>query len=252
MRGPQPSCRSAQIARVDSSAPIDIAINVIVATDNESILGIGDQGAGGMAISIGKLALYTAGGGLSPFHTMPVCLDVGTDNEKLLNDPNYLGVHRRRLTGEAYFDMLDRFVDSVERRWPKAVIQWEDFAMDVAFKVLERYQHKVPCFNDDIQGTGAVVLAGLLSGCKKVGQKLSEQRIVVVGAGAGGIGVAKALQDGLVHEGLSRDQARRQMFVMDAAGLVVDEFLEPGSYQQTDGWVRSEREILRLLTGQGG
>ena len=207
-------------------------VRMIVATDSSAILGIGDQGVGGLAISIGKLALYTAGGGLSPFHTMPVCLDVGTNNDKLLNDPNYLGVHRKRLSGDAYFDMLDKFVDSVQRRWPKAVIQWEDFAKDVAFRVLERYKERVPCFNDDIQGTGAVVLAGLLSACKKLGQRLSDQRIVVVGAGAGGVGVAKAIQDGLVHEGLSREQARRQMFVMDAAGLVVDEFLEPGSYQQ--------------------
>jgi malate dehydrogenase (oxaloacetate-decarboxylating) len=207
-------------------------VRMIVATDSSAILGIGDQGVGGLAISIGKLALYTAGGGLSPFHTMPVCLDVGTNNEKLLNDPNYLGVHRKRLSGDAYFDMLDRFVDSVQRRWPKAVIQWEDFAKDVAFKVLERYKERVPCFNDDIQGTGAVVLAGLLSACKKLGQKLSEQRIVVVGAGAGGVGVARAIQEGLVHEGLDREQARRQMFVMDAAGLVVEEFIEPDSYQQ--------------------
>ncbi len=207
-------------------------VRMIVATDSSAILGIGDQGVGGLAISIGKLALYTAGGGLSPFHTMPVCLDVGTNNEKLLNDPNYLGVHRKRLSGDAYFDMLDRFVDSVQRRWPKAVIQWEDFAKDVACKVLERYKERVPCFNDDIQGTGAVVLAGLLSACKKLGQKLSEQRIVVVGAGAGGVGVARAIQEGLVHEGLNREQARRQMFVMDAAGLVVEEFIEPDSYQQ--------------------
>ena len=207
-------------------------VRMIVATDSSAILGIGDQGVGGLAISIGKLALYTAGGGLSPFHTMPVCLDVGTNNEKLLNDPNYLGVHRKRLSGDAYFDMLDRFVDSVQRRWPKAVIQWEDFAKDVAFKVLERYKERVPCFNDDIQGTGAVVLAGLLSACKKLGQKLSEQRIVVVGAGAGGVGVARAIQEGLVHEGLNREQARRQMFVIDAAGLVVEEFIEPDSYQQ--------------------
>jgi malate dehydrogenase (oxaloacetate-decarboxylating) len=207
-------------------------VRMIVATDSSAILGIGDQGVGGLAISIGKLALYTAGGGLSPFHTMPVCLDVGTDNEKLLNDPNYLGVHRKRLTGDAYFDMLDKFVDSVQRRWPKAVIQWEDFAKDVAFRVLERYKERVPCFNDDIQGTGAVVLAGLLSACKKLGQRLSDQRIVIVGAGAGGVGVAKAIQDGLVHEGLSREQARRQMFVMDAAGLVVEELIHTHSYQQ--------------------
>ncbi len=197
-------------------------VRMIVATDASAILGIGDQGHGGLAICIGKLALYTAGAGLSPFHTMPVNIDVGTDRKELLEDPDYLGVHEPRLTGDAYFALLDRFVDAVKRRWPKAIIQWEDFAKDVAFKVLERYKDRVASFNDDIQGTGAVTLAGLIAACKLKGEKLIDQRIVVVGAGAGGIGVAKAIQDGLVHEGLSREQARRQLFVIDAGGLVVE------------------------------
>ncbi|MCB1803066.1 MAG: NAD-dependent malic enzyme [Gammaproteobacteria bacterium] len=197
-------------------------VRMIVATDSSAILGIGDQGHGGLAICIGKLALYTAGAGVSPFHTMPVNIDVGTDRRELLEDPDYLGVHESRLRGDEYFALLDRFVAAVERRWPKAIVQWEDFAKDVAFKVLERYRHRIASFNDDIQGTGAVTLAGLLAACNCKGERLVDQTIVVVGAGAGGVGVAKAIQDGLVHAGLSREQARRQMFVMDATGLVVE------------------------------
>ncbi len=214
-------------------------VRMIVATDSSAILGIGDQGHGGLAICIGKLALYTAGAGVSPFHTMPVNIDVGTDRQELLDDPNYLGVHQRRLIGEAYFDLLDRFVEAVKRRWPKAVIQWEDFAKDVAFAVLERYRGRVPSFNDDIQGTGAVTLAGLLSACRATGRRLTEQRICVVGAGAGGVGVAKAIQDGLVHEGLSREQARRQMFVMDAGGLVVEDVSAQGYQGQVAQFIDS-------------
>lgn len=197
-------------------------VRMIVATDSSAILGIGDQGHGGLAISIGKLALYTAGGGLSPFNTLAVDLDVGTSREDLRNDPGYLGVREERLTGDAYYKVLDDFVAAVKKRWPKAIIQWEDFAKDVAFSVLERYRDTIPSFNDDIQGTGAVVLAGLLSACKMKGESLATQKIVVVGAGAGGVGVAKVIQDGLVREGLSREQARRQMFIVDEFGLVVE------------------------------
>jgi len=197
-------------------------IRMIVVTDSSAILGIGDQGHGGLAICIGKLALYTAGGGLSPVKTMPVNLDVGTDRKELLEDHDYLGVHQHRLRGEAYFKLLDRFVETVAQRWPKAIIQWEDFAKNVAFEVLERYRDRVPCFNDDIQGTGAVVLAGLLAACHLKGERLAEQRVVLAGAGAGGVGVARMIQDGMVHEGLSRAQARRRMFVLDGGGLVVE------------------------------
>ena len=206
-------------------------VRMIVATDSSAILGIGDQGHGGLAISIGKLALYTAGGGLSPFNTLAVDLDVGTDRDDLRADPGYLGVREKRLTGDAYFSLLDQFVDAVQKRWPKAIIQWEDFAKDIAFSVLERYKEKLPSFNDDIQGTGAVVLAGLLSACKIKGETLADQRIVVVGAGAGGVGVSKIIQDGLVREGLSREQARKQMYIMDEFGLVV-EGISPDTYKK--------------------
>lgn len=206
-------------------------VRMIVATDSSAILGIGDQGHGGLAICIGKLALYTAGGGLSPFHTMPVNLDVGTNRKELLEHPHYLGVNQKRLEGEAYFEFMDKFVEAAERKWPKAVIQWEDFSKDVAFKVLERYRDKIPCFNDDIQGTGAVVLAGLLCACKQKGESLTEQRVVIAGAGAGGIGVACAILEGMVCEGLDREQARRQMFVIDGRGLVVED-LTPDEYKQ--------------------
>lgn len=206
-------------------------VRMIVATDSSAILGIGDQGHGGLAISIGKLSLYTAGGGLSPFKTLAVNLDVGTDRQDLLEDPAYLGIQKKRLTGAAYFNIIDKFVDAVEKRWPKAIIQWEDFAKDVSFAVLERYRKRIPSFNDDIQGTGAVILAGLLSACKLKGEALVDQRIVVVGAGAGGVGVAKVIQDGLVHEGLSRKQARQQMFIMDEFGLVV-KGISPDAYKK--------------------
>lgn len=197
-------------------------VRMIVATDSSAILGIGDQGHGGLAICIGKLALYSAGGGLSPFHTMPVNLDVGTNRTELLEDPFYLGVQQKRLRGDEYYELMDKFVDAVAKKWPKAIIQWEDFAKDVAFNVLERYRDRIPSFNDDIQGTGAVVLAGLLSACRQKGESLAEQRVVVVGAGAGGVGVASAILEGMVKGGLSREQARRQMYVLDGRGLVID------------------------------
>ena len=206
-------------------------VRMIVATDSSAILGIGDQGHGGLAICIGKMALYTAGGGLSPVTALPVCLDVGTDREDLRNEAGYLGVREPRLVGDEYFAMLDKFVASVKKRWPKAIIQWEDFAKDVAYAVLERYKKEIPSFNDDIQGTGAVVLAGLLSACKMKGENLVDQRIIVVGAGAGGVGVAKVIQDGLVREGLSREEARKVMFIMDEFGLVV-EGISPDEYKK--------------------
>ncbi|MBF6650864.1 NAD-dependent malic enzyme [Methylobacter sp. BlB1] len=197
-------------------------IRMIVVTDASAILGIGDQGMGGLSICVGKLALYTVGGGLCPFQTLPVNLDVGTDRPELLEDPRYLGVHENRLWGQSYFELVDKFVRAVQKKWPKAIIQWEDFAKNVAFDVLQRYRNQIPCFNDDIQGTGAVALAGLLSACRKKGESLSGQIVVVVGAGAGGVGVASAIQEGMVRDGLSREQARRQMFVMDGRGLVVE------------------------------
>ena len=203
-------------------------VRMIVATDSSAILGIGDQGYGGLAIPIGKLAIYTAGGGVSPFHTMPVALDVGTERTDLIDDPNYLGFRDRRLRGDDYTAFVDRFVEAVRVRWPRAVVQWEDLAKDTAFAVLERYRHTLPSFNDDIQGTGAMALAGLMSACALKGEALTEQRFVVHGAGAGGVGVALAVRSGLEHAGLSREEASARIFVLDSKGLLLsDRALEP-------------------------
>ncbi|WP_038056089.1 NAD-dependent malic enzyme [Thermus amyloliquefaciens] len=247
-------------------------VRLIVATDSSAILGIGDQGYGGMAIAIGKLTLYTAAGGVGPDKTLPVELDVGTDREDLLKDPLYLGVRHRRLRGEAYYRFLDRFVEAVRRRYPKALIQWEDFAKETAFTVLERYRKVVPSFNDDIQGTGAVALAGVLSACRLKGERLSEQTIVIYGAGAGGIGVAWALREGMKREGLSEEEARARVLVLDSKGLLVEgrsmeAYKEPyaqrreriagwtfsGAYPNLLETIRNARATVLLgLSGQGG
>ena len=196
-------------------------VRMIVATDSSAILGIGDQGYGGLAIPIGKMALYTVGGGVSPFHTMPVALDVGTDRMDLINDNNYLGVRQKRLRGEDYYKFLDRFVDAVWSRWPDAVIQWEDLSKTAAFTVLERYRDRGPSFNDDIQGTGAVALAGILAACHLRKESLTDEIFVIHGAGAGGIGVAWAIREGLVRAGLSREDAQARVFVLDSRGLLL-------------------------------
>ncbi|MAQ17596.1 MAG: NAD-dependent malic enzyme [Sandaracinus sp.] len=197
-------------------------VRMIVVTDASAILGIGDQGYGGLAIPIGKLALYTAGGGVSPFHTMPVALDVGTERVDLISDPRYLGVRQRRIHGEDYDDFLDKFVAAIEERWPRAIVQWEDLAKGVAFRVLERYRDRIPSFNDDIQGTGAVALAGVLSACARKGEPITEQTVVVHGAGAGGVGVAAAIVEGMVARGLDREAAHRRVLVLDSRGLLVE------------------------------
>ena len=210
-----------QAAKVLANVPLD-DVRLIVATDASAILGIGDQGWGGMAISIGKLSIYTVAGGLGPDKTLPVALDVGTDRAGLREDPYYLGVSEERLRGDPYFAVLDRFVDAVQERYPKALVQWEDLSKDTAFAVLERYRDTLPSFNDDIQGTGAVILSGLLSACRIKGERLGDQRIVISGAGAGGIGVAWAIVEGMVREGLDRDEALARVAVLDSRGVVHD------------------------------
>jgi malate dehydrogenase (oxaloacetate-decarboxylating) len=197
-------------------------VRMIVATDSSAILGIGDQGYGGLAIPIGKLALYTVGGGVSPFHSMPVVLDVGTDRSDLIADPFYLGVPQRRMTGPEYGKFIDRFVHAVKARFPRAVIQWEDLSKEAAFSVLTRYRKVLPSFNDDIQGTGAVALAGVRSACRLLGQGLADQRVVLYGAGAGGVGVATAILQGMMRDGLTEDEARARIFVLDSKGLLLD------------------------------
>ncbi|PNY80663.1 NAD-dependent malic enzyme [Deinococcus koreensis] len=196
-------------------------VRMIVATDSSAILGLGDQGFGGMAISIGKLSLYTAAGGVGPDKTLPVELDVGTNRQDLIDDPLYLGVHHRRLSGAEYDEFLDTFVEAVAHRYPKAILQWEDFSRGTAFRVLERYRRVIPSFNDDIQGTGAMALAGLWCACGMKGERLTDQVFVVVGAGAAGIGVARAILQGLLFRGLGAPEAGQHIFVVDRHGLLM-------------------------------
>jgi len=198
-------------------------VRLVVATDSEGILGIGDQGYGGMAICIGKLSIYTAAAGIDPATTLPIELDVGTNRQDLLDDPLYLGVRHERLTGQAYDDFMERFVTAFRKRFPEAVLQWEDFSKQKAFSVLERYQDVLPSFNDDIQGTGAVVLAGLLAAARKSRRPLTDEVFLVYGAGAGGVGVASQIRDGLMRQGLDRRQASERIFVVDSRGLVVSD-----------------------------
>jgi len=198
-------------------------VKVIVVTDGERILGLGDQGIGGMGIPIGKLSLYTACGGISPAYTLPVMLDVGTNNEKLLNDPMYMGARHKRIGQAEYDEFVDMFIKAVLKRWPEVMLQFEDFAQPNAMPLLERYRDKVCCFNDDIQGTAAVTVGTILAACKSKGNKLSEQRVVFVGAGSAGCGIAEQIIKQMTSEGISDAQARRQVFMVDRFGLVTDD-----------------------------
>jgi malate dehydrogenase (oxaloacetate-decarboxylating) len=194
---------------------------VIVLTDNEAILGIGDQGVGGMAIAIGKLALYSAAAGIHPSACLPIDLDVGTDNAKLLNDPLYLGVRQPRLRGQPYLALLDEVVDAISRVFPQVLVQWEDFASHNAFAVLERYRRRLLSFNDDIQGTGAVVTAGLLAAARRAGRSFADERVVFFGAGAAGAGCALAVRTALCETGMSVAEASRRVVALDSKGLIV-------------------------------
>ena len=198
-------------------------VKVIVVTDGERILGLGDQGIGGMGIPIGKLSLYTACGGISPAYTLPVVLDVGTNNPQRLSDPMYMGWRHPRISGKEYDEFIDEFIHAVKQRWPDALIQFEDFAQKNAMPLLERYKDKVCCFNDDIQGTAAVTVGSLLAACKASGSKLSKQRVTFLGAGSAGCGIAEAIIAQMVSEGISDEQARSQVYMVDRWGLLVDD-----------------------------
>jgi malic enzyme len=209
------------LERIDEilRAAADNEVRLIVVTDNERILGLGDQGAGGMAIPVGKLALYTAAAGIYPAWTLPVSLDVGTDQAELLDDPLYLGFRARRLRGQAYDEVLEAFVASVRRIFPSAVVQWEDFKQHNALRILDRYRHRLTSFNDDVQGTGGVVLAGLLAARRKEGG-LSGERFLFLGAGAASIGIAGLLRRQLAAEGAASGAGHPTIALMDRGGLV--------------------------------
>jgi len=195
-------------------------VDVIVVTDGERILGIGDQGAGGLGIPIGKLSLYTLIGGIHPGRTLPIILDVGTNNTERLNDPEYLGWRHERITGQDYFDFVDRFVQAVEQELPGTCLQWEDFATPHARPILKRYRDQLLTFNDDIQGTSAVALGAILGAVKVTGKHLTDQHIVMLGAGSAGIGVADGLREALKGEGLSDQEARGRFWLIDKDGLL--------------------------------
>jgi malate dehydrogenase (oxaloacetate-decarboxylating) len=195
-------------------------VDVIVVTDGERILGIGDQGAGGLGISIGKLSLYTGIGGIRPERTLPMVLDVGTNNKERLNDPEYLGWRHERITGQAYYDFVDQFVQAVKQEFPETLLQWEDFATPHARPILQRYRDQLLTFNDDIQVTAAVVLGAVLGAVKVTGKSLKEQQIVMLGAGGSGIGVADGLRTGMISEGLSEEEARSRFWIVDKDGLL--------------------------------
>jgi malate dehydrogenase (oxaloacetate-decarboxylating)/malate dehydrogenase (oxaloacetate-decarboxylating)(NADP+) len=221
-------------------------IEVIVVTDSEGILGIGDQGIGGMGIPIGKLSLYIAGAGINPANCLPICLDVGTDNVELQNDPLYLGTRQRRLRGERYYEFIDAFVEAVKRNFPKTLLQWEDFSKQRAFTLLDKYRSSLPSFNDDVQGTGAVTLAGIRGALRIKKEKLSEQTVVIYGAGAAGVGVGRQILSGMRDEGLSEDEACQRILILDSQGLLVDTRESVDDYKLSFCKTQNECQVLGM------
>ena len=195
-------------------------VDVIVVTDGERILGLGDQGVGGLGIPIGKLSLYTAIGGIHPARTLPIVLDVGTNNQERLDDPEYLGWRHERIGGDEYFDFIERFVEAVESELPGVLLQWEDFATPHALPILARYRDRLLSFNDDIQGTAAVAVGALAGAVHASGSRMRDQHVVLLGAGSAGIGVADMLRAQIVADGLSETDARRRFFIVDRVGLL--------------------------------
>jgi len=230
-------------------------VRCIVVSDGERILGLGDQGAGGMGIPIGKMALYTALAGIPPEHCLPILLDVGTDNETHLNDPIYIGWQHKRVRGQEYDDFVEAFVSAVEKRWPHILLQWEDFAGVNASRLLERYRNRLCTFNDDIQGTAAVTTATLLAGVYATGVPLREQTIAMFGAGSAGIGIINMLVAAMQEEGLTEEQARKRIYAFNRYGLLVEgcKGIRPGQEplvrkrEDVAGWKLEGGDAISLL-----
>lgn len=197
-------------------------VKVIVITDGERILGLGDQGIGGMGIPIGKLSLYTACGGISPAYTLPITLDVGTNNPQLLNDPIYMGCRQPRISGEEYYNFVDMVIQAIQQRWPEALIQFEDFAQKNAMPLLEKYRDKICCFNDDIQGTAAVSVGSLIAASHAAKKQLKDQVVTFLGAGSAGCGIAEQIIAQMIAEGLTDAEARKRVFMVDRFGLITE------------------------------
>ena len=207
-------------------------VDVIVVTDGERILGLGDQGLNGMGIPCGKLALYTACAGIAPEKTLPVVLDVGTNREEYLNDPLYLGLRQKRCRGPEYRQLVDEFIAEARRRWPNVLIQFEDFGNANAFKLLSDYQEKILCFNDDIQGTASVVVSGMYSAVRVKGEKMADQKFLFFGAGEAACGIANLLADALIDDGLSREDALAHCYLFDSKGLVTKARTDLAAHKQ--------------------
>ena len=241
-----------RIADILSDPALD-RVKVIVVSDGERILGLGDQGAGGMGIPIGKLALYTACAGIHPSEVLPILLDVGTDNPALRDDPLYIGWRHPRVRGDEYDAFVETFVAAVAARWPNVLLQWEDFAGANAWRLLHRYRDRLLSFNDDIQGTAATAVGAVLAAVRQAGRPLAEQRVVIVGAGAAGTGIAGLLIDAMVAEGLDRDAATRAIWAIDRDGLVVRGRNALGEAQQAlardpaeaEGW--DTRDLAQIV-----
>lgn len=227
---------------------VDRDVDVIVVTDGERILGLGDQGAGGMGIPIGKLSLYSLCGGIHPQRTLPILLDLGTDNQERLADPRYQGWRHERVRGTEYDEFVERFVQAVMRRFPHVLLQWEDFASNNAEPILRRYQNRLCTFNDDIQGTAAVILGTILSGVHAKGEKLEEQVFLSVGAGSAGFGAFQLLISALQNKGLSAEEARARVFVTDSRGLIFEGREGVTAMKET----MQQRASLGEWAGEGG
>jgi malate dehydrogenase (oxaloacetate-decarboxylating) len=230
-----------EILALLNNAPVANA-EVIVVTDGERILGLGDLGVGGMGIPVGKLSLYTVCAGIHPATTLPILLDVGTDNRELLDDPLYLGWRHERVRGKEYEDFIDAFVTAIKQKFPRALLQWEDFSKHNAPNILERYRDRLCTFNDDIQGTGAVTVAGLLAASSLTHTKLSDHRIVILGAGASAIGICDQIVAGMKVEGAQEPEARARLWLVDSQGLVHTGRTKLGPFKQK--YARAIEETL--------